>query len=138
MKVIWKRPDGFHGASPDDYEVIEVASNLKIWLHRRDHKNYPFRVSGGWQDEAATHRLNQLISLIPASDADWVAHLVATYEHSQASERSRFVSELLQWLSELRGNLKGDTWELEIMAETLQEVTRHIEVIAQTFISDGR
>ena len=51
MNVIWKRPDGFHNASPSDYVTVDITSNAKIWLHKRDQENFPFRVSGDWQEE---------------------------------------------------------------------------------------
>ena len=40
MHVIWKRPDGFHAASPADFEVVELTSSAKLWLHKRDQENF--------------------------------------------------------------------------------------------------
>ncbi|MEZ4741934.1 MAG: hypothetical protein R3B45_05725 [Bdellovibrionota bacterium] len=50
MHVVWKRPDGYHGASPSDYRVVEINESSNLWLHKRDTDWFPFRVSGGWKD----------------------------------------------------------------------------------------
>lgn len=133
MNVIWKRPDGYHEASPADYLVVEVSSNIKIWLHKRDHKNFPFRVSGGWQDEDATERLNLLVNLLQKPLKDWVAYLTELFHNSSADSAQSFLKHELQWLDELCKHCKGDTWELEIMSETLQEVRKNVQKAVAAF-----
>ena len=64
MKVIWKRPDGFLKSIPSDFMVLEMPSQSKLWLHRSDQDNFPFRISGGWQDEESTSKLNQMVNLL--------------------------------------------------------------------------
>ncbi len=127
MKVIWKRPDGFHEALPTDYVVVEVSENSRIWLHKQDQENYPFRVSGGWQDETATQKLNRLVNLIPKSAKEWTAYLTELFNHSSTDNAKNFLKHEQDWLDELAKNLKGDTWELEIMVETLKRLKKKFE-----------
>ena len=49
--VIWKRPDGFHGANPSDFMVVDIGSESRLWLHKSDFENFPFRISGSWSGE---------------------------------------------------------------------------------------
>ena len=132
MNVVWKRPDGFHGASPEDFVVVDVASKSRLWLHRTDNENYPFRVSGGWQDEKETRRLNLLVNLLAQADATWTDHLPKAYEHSESEDGATYLAELTSWLTELTGHLKGDTWEVAIMGEALAEVKRRVESCGET------
>ena len=83
MKVIWKRPDGFHDASPSDYLTIEIASKAKLWLHKKDEENFPFRISGGWQDEETTKKLNRLVNLLNKSSEKWDEWLRLDFSHSK-------------------------------------------------------
>ena len=122
MHLIWKRPDGFLDSHPDDYTVIEIASKSKLWLHKNDQENYPFRVSGGWQDEDATVRLNSFINLLPQKNQSWEKLLSSEYGNSEFKEPESFFKDLLEWLDLLKNHCKGDTWEIEIMGEVLNEV----------------
>lgn len=122
MKVIWKRPDGFHEAVPSDYRVFEVSETCKIWLHKDDHENYPFRVSGGWQDEKATHKLNRLVNLMPQENSPWLEYLKECLDDSPAETPAAFIKKELMWIDTLLANLKGDTWEVEIMTEALERL----------------
>ena len=133
MKVIWKRPDGYHDASPSDYLVVEVCPHIRIWLHKSDQENYPFRVSGGWQDESASRKLNQLVNLIKKPTEEWVAFLTTLFNDSANESAQSFVQLEKNWLDELRRNLKGDTWELEIMEETLKEVKNRLDLAMPEF-----
>ncbi|MBI2602133.1 MAG: hypothetical protein HYW48_03675 [Deltaproteobacteria bacterium] len=134
MKVIWKRPDGFHEASPSDYVVAEISSGTKIWLHKSDHENYPFRVSGGWQDEDATRKLNQLVNLIDKPVTDWVQILASHFGNARTENAESFLQQQLEWIDELKRHLKGDTWEIEIMSDTLDEVKNQIEWASPDFL----
>lgn len=134
MKVIWKRPDGFHQAVPSDYVVVEVSENSRIWLHKRDQENYPFRVSGGWADEDASQKLNRFVNLIPKSSREWVQYLVELFNHSETDSPQNFLKKEQEWLDELAKNLKGDTWELEIMVETLKKLKKKLELSSEEFL----
>lgn len=136
MKVIWKRPDGYHQALPSDYIVVEVSDNSRIWLHKRDQDNYPFRVSGGWQDEDASQKLNKLVNLIPKGSKEWVEYLTELFNHSTTDNPHNFLKHEMEWLDELAKNLKGDTWELEIMSETIKRLKRQIEHTAKDFLAN--
>ncbi len=133
LSITEKRPDGYHEASPADYLVVEVSPNIKIWLHKKDHKNFPFRVSGGWQDEDATERLNLLVNLLQKPLKDWISSLTELFHNSTADSPQSFLVRELQWLDELCKHFKGDTWELEIMDETLQEVRKKMQRAVESF-----
>lgn len=137
MKVIWKRPDGFHGAKPSDYYVVQVANNANIWLHKSDSDNFPFRISGGWQDEEATSKLNQLVNLLGKPEDAWLSYLVNDFHHSHAENGDLYLQNLDKWLAQLLGNLKGDNWEIIIMQEVLQEIGRHLATIAPKFANQA-
>ena len=122
MNIVWKRPDGFHGASPEDYEVIQVANNSKIWLHKKDDENFPFRISGGWQDEDATKDLNQLVNLLNKDKNQWLEHFKGKFFDSKIENSHKYLVEVENWIESLRKNLKGDQWETTIMNEVLMEV----------------
>jgi hypothetical protein len=136
MHVVWKRPDGFHGASPADFKVVELPGHSRIWLHKSDTEWFPFRISGGWQDEDATKKLNTLVNLIGRPSADWLRLLEDQNAHSRAVDAAAFYKETAIWLSELKNNLKGDTWEIEIMSEAISEVERGLQGCKQDFLSD--
>ena len=134
MHVLWRRPDGFHGASPSDFKVLEVGGQSRIWLHKSDHDWFPFRVSGGWQDDDATKRLNQLVNLLDQPDAEWLANLIKTYHHSRHDDAQKFMDENIVWLDELTQNLKGDKWEVEIMAHVLSEIKVRLGNMRKSFV----
>ncbi|MBP6219239.1 MAG: hypothetical protein KA436_11685 [Oligoflexales bacterium] len=140
MKVIWKRPDGFHGASPSDFTLTPLSSQAKIWLHKTDSANFPFRLSGGWQDEEATHKLNRLVNLLGKPSADWVSHLLKIYHDSKIEDPTAFLLSLISWIDEVSSQLKGDAWELEIMGETLtelREILRRVQGDFQKKVETG-
>ena len=122
MHVVWKRPDGHLDSSPSDYRVVSVGSNCKIWLHLTEQKWFPFRISGGWQDEDASQKLNGFINLLDASDEDFNKHSVNVFNYSESDDGSKFFDETKEWLADLKNNLKGDTWEMEIMGFVISEV----------------
>ena len=134
MHVVWKRPDGFHGSSPDDFHVVEIGQQARIWLHRTDKENFPLRISGDWKEDESTRRLNLLVNMISRSNADWVQHLVKSFHNSMSDDANAFIDELGQWILKLQDHLKGDTWEVEIMGRTLTEVRRQLETSKPAFI----
>ena len=134
MHLIWKRPDGFHGASPSDFSVFELDGHSRLWLHKTDKDQYPFRISGGWEDREATVRLNNLINLLPAPQGEWVSYLKGSYNHSMKDGADEFYDDIRKWLGELSGNLKGDTWEVEILSQALNSTMRRLEEAKQDFL----
>ena len=138
MKVIWKRPDGFHGASPSDYVVVQVANNSKIWLHKDDNLNFPFRVSGGWQDEDATKKLNQLVNLLNKDKEVWLGHLIDGFFNSKSESAEKYIEKLSMWLGDLRNSLKGDQWETTIMSEVISDVQHKTESYRSEFMEQAK
>lgn len=126
MNVIWKRPDGFLGAAPEDYRVIEIADHSRLWLHKRDSDNFPFRVAGGWQEQEASKKLNNLVNRLNKPAPEWIEYLSSLYDHSMSDNADTFYVELSKWLGELKTVLKGDTWEVEIMDKTIEEVVQQL------------
>lgn len=122
MFVVWKRPDGYHDATPDDFKVITLANQARLWLHKSDRNWYPFRISGGWQESEATQRLNRLVNLLGDEPSEKIDNLKQDFHNSMSDDSGVFVAEQVEWLTELLGHLKGDTWEVEIMGQVLQEV----------------
>ena len=135
MHVIWKRPDGFHSASPADYEAHVLSSGAKLWFHKSDQKAYPFRVSGGWQDERSTERLNQWVYCLHLAPSKLLAKLQTSFEYSEYTDRRKFMEELLQWLQVLSLQAKGDTWEQEIIHITFKDLLQHLEAVQAEFLA---
>jgi hypothetical protein len=138
MHVIWKRPDGFHGADPADFVVVELGKHSKIWLHRSDHTHFPFRVAGGWQESESTKRLNNLVNLLPQPEAAWSKCLTKLFNDSMADDPEKFYDDLVTWLTELRSHLKGDTWEIDIMNQAVIEVQNRLVQTKNAFIKSTR
>lgn len=135
MQVIWKRPDGHHDAAPSDFRILDLAGHSKIWLHKTDHKWFPFRISGGWQDEEETQKLNAMINLIDAEDKDWVEGIVDIYGNSDSSEGEAFIENIDKWLNLLSKSLKGDTWERDIMENVLTIVQTRLNQSKSSFLT---
>lgn len=131
MKVVWKRPDGFHGASPSDYHVIELDGHSKIWLHRTNHEWFPFRVSGDWGEEETTRRLNRLVNLIGTQPNNWVKYIEDSFGNSKADNVGVFISDISNWIDHLKANLKGDTWEIDIMTKALSLVVENLKLASR-------
>lgn len=138
MHVVWKRPDGFHGAGPEDFKVVEVAGKSRLWLHKKDHQWYPFRISGGWQEQEATQRLNGLVNLIGRPMTHWVKQLVHEFDHSMTDDPKVFFTETEAWLKTLHSVLKGDTWEVEIMAHAIEEIEQRLQDAKQAFLTQAK
>jgi hypothetical protein len=134
MHVVWKRPDGFHGAAPTDFEIVSLANQTTFWLHKEDHDWYPFRVSGGWQEQESTKRLNTLINLISKPSGIWLECTISIFHNSMIDEPSKFFNDLSSWVKDLRNHLKGDTWEVDIMSQAISEVHDNLEKIEKTFL----
>jgi hypothetical protein len=127
MHVIWRRPDGFHGADPSDFVVVNVGNHSKLWLHKRDHEHFPFRITGGWQESEASARLNALVNLLAKDPAAWTASLAKMFHDQLGEDPISFINDLVSWTQDLRHHLKGDTWEVEIMDQALTEVVSRLE-----------
>src|SRR5687768_6037585 len=119
MHVVWRRPDGFHGAAPQDFRVLELGGHSRIWLHKSDTEWFPFRISGGWQDDDATKKLNTLVNLLNKPSAEWLSHLIRIFHNSMADDPQTFMTDLETWLGSLKDTIKADKWEAEIMVQAI-------------------
>ncbi len=135
MFVIWRRPDGFQGARPEDFKVVELRSKSFLWLHKNERHWFPFQVSGGWQDEDQTKRINGLVNLIGKSPQQWLDYLVGYYHDAIAEDDpSAFLEELDTWLNSILNNLKGDKWEQDIIEQAVSEVIANVEQVKNDFL----
>ena len=134
MHLVWKRPDGYLGAKPSDFVVCELADHSNLWLHKVDKDQYPFRVSGGWEDIDLSVSLNNLVNLIPAEDSAWVDHLNNCFDHSMDDSKSDYLATTLKWLGELEKVAKGDTWEVEILEQAVAVVIARVKKIQDDFL----
>ncbi len=137
MNVVWKRPDGFHGASPEDFYVAELGGHSRLWLHKKDKDQFPFRIAGGWEEDIASKRLNNLINLLNHPADDWVDYLVKEYGHSQTTAPQAFHTDLIKWVAALTEHLKGDKWEIEIMEQALSMVKQKLEDVQGRFVNSA-
>lgn len=119
MHVIWRRPDGFHNASPSDYYPVDLNGDARLWLHKTDKDDFPFRISGGWEAKEQTKRLNNFANLLPHGKDKWVTYLRDLFNHSMSEKAPEFFEEILTWLDTLPDHLKGDTWEVEILSQAI-------------------
>lgn len=134
INLIWKRPDGFHEATPADFTIVKVGSHINLWVHNTDKDTFPFRIAGGWEEEAQSKRLNNLINLLNDGEDVWADYLSSLYHHSLKDEPSKFISELQKWLDDLKQLVKGGKWEVEIMRQSLDAVKAKIATAEQKFI----
>lgn len=137
LKVIWKRPDGFHGAEPSDYYSVELGHS-KIWLHKQDRDEFPFRISGGWEEQEASKKLNNLINLMGDHQEKLVAFLIESYSHSTQDDPSKFIEDLQRWVLQLHDALKGDTWEVDVMAAALTSLKERLADSSSHFIQKAK
>lgn len=126
MHVIWKRPDGFQNALPDDFRRIALSNGAHLWLHRHELDWYPFQVSGDWEGQDQTKRLNRLVNMLDAPFSSWKSYLEQLSDNEFGEKESQSVVEmasvLKQWVSELEQSAKGHTWEIEIVRCALKDI----------------
>lgn len=134
MKLIWKRPDGFHDADPADYQVADLGARARLWLHKNNQDQYPFRIAGGWEERESSIRLNNLVNLANASAESWVEKLKHDYDHSMSDDKERYLGGLLDWLSELEAAAKGDTWEVEILQQAMKFIKTRVQSVKDQFL----
>jgi len=126
MHVIWKRPDGFQNAMPQDFRRVDLSNGTHLWLHCHDSDWYPFQVSGDWSGQEDTKKLNHLVNLLDASDDAWVSHLEKIrdqdFSHQNNPSNGQIARELLVWLRAIEEGVRGNTWEIEIIRCALSDV----------------
>ena len=146
MHVIWKRPDGFLNAQPEEFRRVSLSSGAQLWLHRSDFEWYPFQVSGDWAGQDETMRLNRMVNLLDKDDAEWLRFLEKESDTSVAASAAASAvstppvaatavsaptnlgspNSLLEWIDSLKAVVKGNTWEAEIMTNALTDVQSRI------------
>lgn len=134
MHLTWKRPDGFHNAQPSDYYSIELDGKSKLWLHKEDKDQYPFRLAGDWEEKDHTVRLNNLVNLIGEPTESIIGYLKSTYNHSMNSNLEEYYNEVYSWVRELKNFLKGDTWETDILSQAIDTTLKKLEAAKEGFL----
>ena len=114
--------------------MLDVSEETKLWLHRTDKTNFPFRISGGWQDEESTHKLNVMVNLLATSSDEWISFLAEQFNDSNTESPKEFIDNKIKWLERMLEHLKGDTWEVEIMKETISQVKKQVEEQKSKFL----
>jgi hypothetical protein len=134
LHLIWKRPDGFLGAMPEDFRKIPLSNGSQIWLHCKEQDWYPFQVNGDWASQEDTVKLNRLVNLLDSEESVFERLLERMYDDSvteKLAQKDRsvpnFRSEIKEWLFSLLGACKGNTWEVEIMKCALSDVIAKIK-----------
>lgn len=132
MHVIWKRPDGFQNALPSDFRRISLSNGANLWLHHHEIDWYPFQVSGDWEGQDQTRRLNRLVNLLDAPDSLWKTFLEELSDDDlNLKEEHSFTATaqvLISWVSELERTAKGHTWEVEIVKCALRDVLKKLNL----------
>jgi hypothetical protein len=130
MHIIWKRPDGFQNALPEDFRRIELSNGAHLWVHRHELDWYPFQVSGDWLGQQQTTRLNRLVNLLESSDAAWRNFLEHYYDDELKEPDLKTTAEhLTKWLDELKSSAKGETWEVHIIQCALADIHKRLSDI---------
>jgi hypothetical protein len=132
MHIIWKRPDGFQNAQPEDFRRVPLSNGAQLWLHRHELDWYPFQVSGDWAGQDQTVRLNRLVNLVDATDSAWI-HFLEHYSDDELAPTEHSVSGsydlIVRWIEELKDALKGNTWEVEIMGCALADIQERVKKV---------
>lgn len=135
MHVIWKRPDGFQNALPQDFRRVGLSDGTHIWLHVHDSDWYPFQVSGDWSAQEDTKKLNQLTHLLDADEGQWKEYLekMRDRDFSQQSEVScaLIAKETLVWLRKIEQGIRGNTWEVEIIRCALSDIRSKLNAFCE-------
>jgi hypothetical protein len=129
MHIIWKRPDGFQNAHPEDFRRVPLSNAAQLWLHRHELDWYPFQVSGDWAGQEQTVKLNRLVNLVDATDAAWLNFLERYNDDelgSQDQSSEAACEGIVSWLEALKEGVKGNTWEVEIMRCALGDVQTRV------------
>jgi hypothetical protein len=130
MHLIWKRPDGFQNALPEDFRRVSLSNGAHLWLHRHEQEWYPFQISGDWSREADTRRLNKLVNMIDASPSAWKSFLEHTLDNEIGTKANSTLSavskEYMEWLKNFENAVKGTTWEVEIVHCALHDLMNKI------------
>lgn len=124
MHIIWKRPDGFQNAEPQDFRRISLRNGTQLWLHKHELDWYPFQVSGDWAGQDQTVRLNRLVNLLDASESAWQNFLEHFYDDELRPEGNVQAASvgLSRWIDTLKSSVKGHSWEIEIIQCALNDV----------------
>jgi hypothetical protein len=134
MHLIWKRPDGFHNAVPEDFKRIALSNGASLWLHRSECDWYPFQVNGDWASQEQTVRINRMVNLLDAPEDSWKSFVAQDCgdDLSPNSSPEQHSSGLLEWLESLKSCLRGNTWEVEIMSCALVDVQSRLRNVQES------
>jgi len=129
MHLIWKRPDGFQNAVPEDFRLFMLSNGASLWLHRSECDWYPFQVNGDWASQEQTVRINRIVNLLDATDDAWRSFVNQDCgdDLSPQSTPEKHSKGLVEWLESLKACLRGNTWEVDIMTCALGDAQRRLK-----------
>lgn len=131
MHIIWKRPDGFQNAVPEDFRRISLSNGAHLWVHRHEQDWYPFQVSGDWGGQTLTTRLNRLVNLLESRDEDWTQFLDhCNDDDMQEGGFKATAAKLVEWIASVREAAKGETWEVHIIQCALDDIQNRLKKVA--------
>ena len=132
MHIIWKRPDGFENAQPEDFFRVTLSNGAQLWLHHIEKDWYPFQVSGDWEGQEETQMLNGLVNLLGKGQSDWERHLTKlsarTFDPNPTLPTN--AQELIDWLARLEKDLKGHAWEIDVIRCVMNDIVSRLEPLA--------
>ena len=132
MHIIWKRPDGFQNALPEDFKRIALSNGAHLWVHRQEQDWYPFQVSGDWGGQQQTARLNRLVNLLESQDEAWLAYLEHCNDDDLQEGGARSAAaQLGAWIAQTRDAAKGETWEVHIIQCALDDIAKRLAALGQ-------
>jgi len=128
MHLIWKRPDGFHNAAPDDFRRVTLSNGASLWLHRAECDWYPFQVNGDWASQEQTVKINRMVNLLDASVDAWKSFINQDCgdDLSPQATPDKHSKGLVEWLESLKSCLRGNTWEVDIMTCALSDAQKRL------------
>jgi hypothetical protein len=127
MHIIWKRPDGFQNAQPEDFRRVALSNGAHLWIHRLEKDWYPFQVNGDWEGQQQTARLNRLINLLGSDQQDWRNFLEHCNDDDLKEESlPAAAAHLMAWVDEIKTAVKGETWEVHIMQCAFEDVRQRL------------
>lgn len=132
MHVIWKRPDGFQNAQPNDFKRVSLSNGAHLWLHKHEQDWYPFQVNGDWEGQEQTKKLNYLVNMLDSPAQTWndyLKHILDdVLESKENSTLASVAQNTINWLDAFKDCAKGHTWEVEIISCALHDIESKLKL----------
>jgi len=129
MHLIWKRPDGLYNSRPEDFRTITLSNGGHLWLNKQEIEWYPFQISGDWKGQDQTKKLNRLVNLLDAPNSAWEHFINHFFDDELKSPEAEVAPKeyFTTWLNDLENKASGNTWEVEIIKQAIEDVKTKIQ-----------